>query len=199
MSSVITKKIDKSLAALTVALEDREDFFFTTSFGYQSALIIYLLCSVKLSPPGLYVKSSLAGGGVVNHKTTLTEKFSIDLTEVDRESWLDMQLGSRQFDELHDLEKRIICRDLKKPLLKEYIKEFEKSLWISGVRRDQTESRGGTKFLMASDLGVTKISPLYDWSGAQVYQALKLLNLPINESYEDLCKRNSTGECGLHV
>lgn len=198
MSSVITKKIDKSLAALTVALEDREDFFFTTSFGYQSALMFYLACSIRTKPPCLCIKSRLASEGVEQQKDALCKMFAIDLVEINRDPWLDSQLTSRKFQSLHPLERNIICRELKRPILSQYIEDFGKGIWISGIRRDQTISREDIKFLTISEIGVIKISPLYDWTGSDVRDALKFLDLPTNADYFDLCKNNSSKECGLH-
>jgi len=49
-----------------------------------------------------------------------------------------------------------------------------------------------------TDLGVIKLSPLYDWSKSEVEDLMKSNNLQCNLDYFDFCKLNATKECGLH-
>lgn len=45
-----------------------------------------------------------------------------------------------------------ICRNLKREPLLEYIKSKSFKIWISGIRGDQTETRGAVRFMSVTDL-----------------------------------------------
>ena len=104
------KLIDSTLSALDFALKGRNDFFLTTSFGYQSSLLFFLMAELGVSMSCLYVKSNLSSGGIEEQIDYAINKFDIDLTMVDRSDWLDTELRGQEFltiEEPKDLPKVI--------------------------------------------------------------------------------------------
>ena len=91
-----------------------------------------------------------------------------------------------------------ICRNLKRQPLLDYIKSNSFKIWISGIRKDQTEARGAIQFMSVTDLSVIKLSPLFAWSKNDVKDLMINNNLKVNAEYVDLCKFNESNECGLH-
>lgn len=93
--------------------------------------------------------------------------------------------------------------------------------WITGIRRDQSEERSGTRAVEWDEqFGLVKLAPLVDWSGDRVRGYLREHALPYNglldQGYRSVgcmpCTRPSTGEersgrwvgsakteCGLHT
>ena len=195
----ITQKIDTTVNALGFTLSDRSDVFFTTSYGYQSALLFALIDAAGLRAKCLFVSSRLSFGGVDAQRDTLDKKFSFDVTEVSRNVWLEQRLScGEQFLGLENHERSLICRELKREPVMEFIAKNNIGVWITGIRRAQTMSRRETRFLDVTDMGVIKVAPLADWTNYQVRQALTHLDLPRNPDYVDLCKQNEKKECGLH-
>jgi phosphoadenosine phosphosulfate reductase len=190
--------LDETLATLKFALDNRDDFFLTTSFGYQSSLLLFLFSEIAYVPKCLFVKSKLSGGGIERQIEYLTNRFRIDLFIVDRDDWLEQQLCGREFLDLEETERKKICRSVKRDPLLEFIKLHSLRVWVSGIRKDQTESRDEVKFMEVTDLGVIKLSPLCNWSKTDVEYLLNSNNLQANLDYFDLCKLNDTKECGLH-
>lgn len=190
--------IDKTLAALEFSLHGRADFFLTTSFGFQSSLLFFLFSEIGVKPKCLFVKSQLATGGIDRQMDYLLDKYDIDLSIVDRTGWLDHELHGNDFMDLGELQRRSLCSDLKRQPLLDYIKSNNFKIWISGIRKDQSQARKSVEFMEVTDLNVIKISPLFAWSKIEVSDLISANKLKINSEYVDLCKLNDSKECGLH-
>ena len=191
--------IDNTLSAIDFCLKGRNDFFLTTSFGYQSSLLFFLMAELGVPVRCLYIRSNLSENGVEEQMDYVTNNFHIDLKVVDRSHWLESELSGQDFFALDEDKRKSICRNLKREPLLDYIKSNSFKIWISGIRRDQTESRGKVQFMSVTDLNVIKLSPLFAWSRLEVQNLLKYNNLRVNADYLDLCKLNESKECGLHL
>lgn len=190
--------IDKTLSALEFSLSGRADFFLTTSFGFQSSLLFFLFSEIGVKPKCLFVKSQLATGGIDRQMDYLLDKYDIDLSIVDRSSWLDHELHGNDFMDLSESKRKLLCSDLKRQPLLDYIKSNSFKIWVSGIRKDQSQSRKSVEFIEVTDLNVIKISPLFAWSKIDVSDLISANKLKINSEYVDLCKLNDSKECGLH-
>lgn len=193
------KIIETTTEALHFALSNRSDVITTTSFGYQSALLFYLLDAAGINYDCLYVSSSLASGGQAKLREELDALFGISVTEVSRTGWVTEQLSGRDFLDLPEQEREVLCSDLKKAPLKNFIAEQCAGVWVTGIRRDQTKARQQATFISVTDLGVVKVAPMFAWSKEDTRLILKACGLPVNNDYVDMCKLNSSLECGLHV
>lgn len=190
--------IERTLSALDFSLNGRNDFFLSTSFGYQSSLLFFLLAELGVSIKCLYIQSSLSSGGIEKQMEYAIKKFDIDLDVVDRSHWLESQLQGREFLTLDQDSRKYICRNLKREPLLEYIKSNSFKIWISGIRKAQTESRNAIQFMEVTDLSVIKLAPLFSWSELDVKSIILNNNLQANADYYDMCKLNDSNECGLH-
>ena len=98
-----------------------------------------------------------------------------------------------------------------------------RSAWITGLRREQSSERAAVEFETVDEAGRTKLSPLADWSWADVWNYLSLNNVPYNALHDRFfpsigcapCTRavalgediragrwwweQGVKECGLHV
>ena len=192
------KLINSTLSALDFALKGRNDFFLTTSFGYQSSLLFFLMAELGISMRCLYIRSGLSSGGIEEQIDYATNKFDIDLRVVDRSHWLEGELRGQEFLTLDDHRRESICKNLKREPLLEYIKSHSFKVWISGIRKDQTDARSAIQFMEVTDLEVIKLSPLFAWSKLDVKNLIIGNDLKVNADYFDLCKFNESKECGLH-
>lgn len=190
--------IDSTLSSLDFSLNGRSDFFLTTSFGYQSALLFFLMSQLDVSVNCLYIKSKLAINGIGDQMDYITNKFDINLEIIDRSEWLDNQLKGKEFLDLELDFRKKLCRELKRRPLLQFIEENKYKIWISGIRKDQSESRKKIQYLEVTDLSVIKISPLFAWTRDDVKNLIKQNNLKVNPDHLDLCKLNESKECGLH-
>ena len=193
------KLLSRTIDTLNYTLSERDDVFVTTSFGYQSALLFFLMEESGISSRCLFIKSNLAYGGIESQKDYLVDRFKLNIDVVNRSEWLEEQLQGDEFLELDNSIRSRICYELKREPLIDYIKENNHILWVSGIRRDQTDIRARTHFLNTTDLNVVKVAPLYAWSKSEVHELIRSAGLKVNDDYVDLCKINDSKECGLHL
>lgn len=98
------------------------------------------------------------------------------------------------------------------------------SAWVTGLRREQSDNRGGVPFSEPDDKGRTKFNPLADWSWADVWHYIATHDVPYNPLHDEFmpsigcepCTRaiavgepfragrwwwedEKAKECGLHV
>jgi phosphoadenosine phosphosulfate reductase len=99
-----------------------------------------------------------------------------------------------------------------------------RSAWVTGLRREQSEARGGVPFHETEASGRTKINPLADWSWADVWHYVEQHDVPTNPLHDAFMpsigcapctraiavgedfragrwwwERDDIKECGLHV
>ncbi len=98
------------------------------------------------------------------------------------------------------------------------------SAWVTGLRREQSNQRGGVPFSEVDDQGRTKLNPLADWSWNDVWHYIEQHQVPYNPLHDQFmpsigcapCTRaiavgedfragrwwwedEAAKECGLHV
>ena len=56
--------------------------------------------------------------------------------------------------------------------------------WVSGLRRDQSSTRAVVPFRQVDGEGRVKVSPLADWSWADVWHYIELHDVPYNELHD---------------
>lgn len=59
-----------------------------------------------------------------------------------------------------------------------------RSAWITGLRREQSNDRGGVPFSAADAAGRKKLSPLADWAWADVWHYIALHEVPYNALHD---------------
>jgi len=100
----------------------------------------------------------------------------------------------------------------------------ERSAWVTGLRREQSNTRGEVPFSEIDDKGRAKFSPLADWTWNDVWQYISAHDVPYNPLHDEFypsigcapCTRaiavgedfrsgrwwwedEKAKECGLHV
>ena len=68
------------------------------------------------------------------------------------------------------------CETNKVNPIKNFLREGD--VWISGIRRDQTENRKTKKQIEAQPDGVIKFHPMLEWNSKDIYDYIKNNNLP---------------------
>jgi phosphoadenosine phosphosulfate reductase len=100
----------------------------------------------------------------------------------------------------------------------------QRSAWVTGLRREQSDARGGVPFSESDGQGRIKFNPLADWSWADVWHHIETHGVPYNRLHDEFmpsigcapCTRaiavgedfragrwwwedEKAKECGLHV
>jgi phosphoadenosine phosphosulfate reductase len=72
-------------------------------------------------------------------------------------------------------------------------------IWLTALRKEQTEFRQSLDIFTRDAKGVLKVAPFFHWTEAQMRAWLSQHELPNEDSYYDPTKALENRECGLHT
>ena len=72
-------------------------------------------------------------------------------------------------------------------------------VWLTALRKEQTEFRQSLNIFTKDDKGTLKVAPFFHWTEAQMRTYLEEQQLPNEDSYYDPTKALENRECGLHT
>lgn len=70
-----------------------------------------------------------------------------------------------------------------------------RSAWITGLRREQSDARGVVQAIQADEQGRSKISPLADWSWADVWHYIEQHQVPFNALHDEFMPSIGCAPC----
>ena len=76
--------------------------------------------------------------------------------------------------------------------------ELEPDIWISGIRREETEYRKNLNIVSRDSRGIIKVAPLFNWTESDMHLYMAEYDLPNCSHYFDPTKVDERAECGLH-
>ena len=151
------------------------------------------------------------------------EKYNFKLSVIFPEfNLLQKMLAQKGMNSFYESEEnRLECCEIRKVIpFKKYLKENNIRAVLTGLRKDQSESRQNIKMVEVDKYdNCVKINPIYDWTREEVMTYVKHHGVPINalhqQGYESVgcapCSRpgkgregrwwwenDTTKECGLH-
>ena len=170
-------------------------FAIATSFQKESMVVVDLVS--RLTP---HARVFTLDTGRLPEETyrmmdTLRERYGIavevvfpDREEVER---MTFAYGPNLF--LDSVERRRMCCEIRKVRpLERKLKEL--GAWATGLRREQAETRTHIPKVAAVD-GRIKISPLADWTGAQVDEYARAHDVPLHPLYAQGYASIGCGPC----
>ena len=105
-------------------------------------------------------------------------KYGIQV-ERTRPSLSPQEQAARHGEALWNREPNFCCQIRKVDPFKAKVAELD--AWVSGIRRDQTPARAEAKKLeWDTHFGLVKLNPLADWTSAQVWDYIRVHDLPYN-------------------
>jgi len=98
-------------------------------------------------------------------------------------------------DELH----KEFTRQVKLEPFRQALEELKPEIWITGIRREQTEFRKSLDIVTEDAGGVLKVAPVFYWTETDMEGYLYENSLPREDDYHDPTKVLENRECGLHT
>jgi phosphoadenosine phosphosulfate reductase len=77
--------------------------------------------------------------------------------------------------------------------------QFTPEVWLTGIRREETEHRKTLDIVSVDNRGIVKVAPLFHWSDEDVDAYMERFELPTCRHYFDPTKVHDGRECGLHT
>jgi len=100
--------------------------------------------------------------------------------------------------EIDDPKHKEFTEQVKLEPFKRAMKEIKPDLWITNLRKGQTEFRNNIDIATETNEGLLKISPFYYWSDSDLETYMNKHNLENEFDYFDPTKVDAKRECGLH-
>lgn len=172
----------------------------TTTFGDKSAALLHMVTRQQPSATVLWIDTG--------YNTSATYRFADELIA---ELNLNMQIYSPQMTSVRRNVLMGGIPGIKEPLHEEFTRQvklepfrratqiLKPPIWITGIRREQTEFRHALDIVSSTREGYIKVAPLLNWTEDQLENYLQAHNLPNEPDYFDPTKVSETRECGLHT
>ena len=220
------ERVANALALLTEAAAAHEGRIVqATSLGAEDMVITDLIARHKLPIAIATLETGMLHAETVSLVLSIESRYAVqvEVYEPRKESVIHF-VGTHGDRAMYEsLELRKGCCAIRK--LEPLSRMLEnRSAWVTGMRREQSDNRGTVAFGEQDDKGRAKFNPLADWSWADVWHYIEQHKVPYNALHDQFypsigcapCTRaiavgepfragrwwweaESLTECGLHV
>ena len=199
--TIINKKLkDKSpLEILKWALENSENPILTTNFRPYEGAIIHLCISEKPDIKVLWCDSGYNTKATYVYAEKIIRSLNLNLklfSPLQTSAHRDVFMG--QVPEINDPKHEEFTRQVKLEPFNRAINEIKPDLWITNLRKGQTQFRDNIDIVSEGNKGLLKISPFYYWTDLELEKYMNDNKLENEFDYFDPTKVDEKRECGLH-
>ncbi|MDN5842525.1 MAG: phosphoadenylyl-sulfate reductase [Alcaligenaceae bacterium] len=162
------------------------DAVLASSMGVEDMLLLHALAGTTLHPAVLMLDTGRLHPETLRMVEVIRERYGIDV-EVWQPNPGDVQAHVAEHGEFgfyESVELRKACCHIRKvePLHRALV---GRSAWITGQRREQSATRIELPESEFDDtFGLQKFNPLAQWTGAQVWDAVRTLGIPYNPLHD---------------
>jgi len=154
-----------------------------TGFGPSGILLLNMISKNKMNIPFFYLDTDLLFGETYKLRDELETYFDLTFERVSTPLSLNEQAIKYQ-SELWKKNPNKCCYLRKVVPLKNYL--IHKDAWITGIRRQQTDTRFDTKIIQWDPFNeVWKINPLANWTSDEVWTYIHINELPYNPLHDN--------------
>ena len=173
----------------------------TTSMGRNAAVMLHLVRQVDKSLPTVWVDT----GYNLRDTYVVAERLIRDL-EVNVHVYSPQMTSERRnaimggiptVDE-EDRHKDF-TRQVKLEPFDRALQDFAPEIWLTGIRREETEHRKSLDIVSMDSRGIIKVAPIFYWSEDDVDEYMTRYELPTCRHYFDPTKVQDGRESGLHT
>jgi len=176
--------------------------FTSTSFSPNSAVMLHLISRIDPNVPIVWVDSGYNVPDAYQVAEELIQKLKLNIRVynplMSSERRNALMGGIPHPDDNPELFQEF-TRQVKLEPFQRAIDELKPEIWLTGIRRDETEFRKTLNIVSVDNRGLIRVAPLFNWSEADVEDYMRSHNLPSCKHYFDPTKLSSDAECGLHT
>ena len=173
----------------------------TTSMGRNAAVMLQLVSQVDKSVPTVWVDT----GYNLRDTYIVAERLIRDL-EVNIHVYSPQMTSERRNAIMGgiptvDEEERHqeFTQQVKLEPFARALETFKPEIWLTGIRREETEHRKNLDIVSMDNRGIIKVAPLFYWSEDALEDYMEQHKLPTCRHYFDPTKVHDGRECGLHT
>ena len=173
----------------------------TTSMGRNAAVMLHLVGEVDKSVPTIWVDT----GYNLRDTYVVAERLIRDL-QVDMHVYSPQMTSERRNAIMGgiptiDEEERhtAFTEQVKLEPFNRALQDFQPKIWLTGIRREETEHRKSLDIVSRDNRGIIKVAPIFYWSEDDVEDYMEQHELITCKHYFDPTKVHDGRECGLHT
>jgi phosphoadenosine phosphosulfate reductase len=173
----------------------------TTSMGRNAAVMLHLVREVDRTLPTIWVDT----GYNLRDTYVVAERLIRDL-EVNIHVYSPQMTSERRnaimggIPTVDEQERhQEFTRQVKLEPFDRALQDFAPELWLTGIRREETEHRKTLDIVSVDARGIVKVAPIFYWSEEDVEDYMAQHQLPTCRHYFDPTKVQDGRECGLHT
>jgi phosphoadenosine phosphosulfate reductase len=183
------------------ALDQGRGTIATTSMGRNAAVMLHLVSELDKSVPTVWVDT----GYNLRDTYVVAERLIRDL-EINMHVYSPLMTSERRNAIMGgiptvDEEERHqdFTEQVKLEPFGRALDEFQPEIWLTGIRREETEHRQSLDIVSVDNRGIIKVAPIFYWSEDDVEDYMEQHQLPTCRHYFDPTKVHDGRECGLHT
>ena len=173
----------------------------TTSMGRNAAVMLHLVSQVDKTVPTIWVDT----GYNLRDTYVVAERLIRDL-EVNIHVYSPEMTSERRnaimggIPTVDEKERHAdFTRQVKLDPFDQALRDFAPEVWLTGIRREETEHRKTLDIVSTDNRGIIKVAPIFYWSEDDVDDYMAQHKLPTCRHYFDPTKVQDGRECGLHT
>ena len=173
----------------------------TTSMGRNAAVMLNLVSEVDKSVPTIWVDTGynlrdtyIVAERLIRDLDINIHTYSPQMTS-ERRNAIMGGIPTVDEEERH----QEFTRQVKLEPFSRALEEFQPEIWLTGIRREETEHRMGLDIVSTDNRGIIKVAPVFYWSEDDVEDYMEQHQLISCKHYSDPTKVHDGRECGLHT
>ena len=173
----------------------------TTSFGRNAAVMLHLVSQQDSSVPVVWVDTGynlrdtyLVADRLIRDLDLDIRIYSPEMTS-ERRNAIMGGVPTIQDEVLHEE----FTRQVKLDPFERALATLKPEVWLTGIRREETEHRQELDIVSLDGRGIIKVAPIFYWSEGEVEAYMQQHELPTCRHYFDPTKVHDGRECGLHT
>ena len=173
----------------------------TTSMGKNAAVMLHLVSQVDAGVPTVWVDT----GYNLRDTYVVAERLIRDL-DVNMHVYSPLMTSERRNALMGGIpsveeedQHQEFTRQVKLEPFERALGEFSPDIWLTGIRREETEHRKTLDIVSEDGRGIIKVAPIFYWSEDDLEDYMAQHELPTCKHYFDPTKAWDGRECGLHT
>lgn len=173
----------------------------STSMGRNAAVMLHLVSEIDKSVPTIWVDTGynlrdtyVVAERLIRELDLSVHVYSPEMTSERRNAIMG---GIPSVDE--EARHQEFTRQVKLEPFARALEDFQPEIWLTGIRREETELRKSLDIVSLDGRGILKVAPLFYWSEDDVEDYMAQFSLPTCKHYFDPTKAHDGRECGLHT
>ena len=172
----------------------------TTNFGPQEAVLLHMVKQVAANTQVLWIDSGYNMPQTYAFAEQVIKQLELNLvvhTPAVSAARRDAVMGG--IPSIDDAAHAEFTQQFKLAPFKRAMEELAPEVWLTALRREQSQLRQQMHTVAHGPKGTIKVSPLLDWSLQDMQAYLAKHGLPDETRYFDPTKAEAGRECGLHT